>query len=246
MIFFCFSSKDRHSIVEALLYHIMNYELPVWYDRQQMLLGDNREYKNFTEGVDKASYFIIVLSPNSIASICANEEIELIRNRHIRNNIVVFPLFYNINACDIPDKYSWMKQLVYKEIKKDEDVYSACNHIVCKVLMDELSKYKYSSLNHLYNVCKNIPLQSFVAEMINKYTAIDNNNYNSKIAILYSIYIFIKHSYTLSTIPVYYYAGMDRLFDETRLNLEIDLREILIFERLTLLLLNSVLFGYVT
>ena len=87
----------------------MNYELPVWYDRQQMLLGDNRDYKNFTEGVDKASYFIIVLSPNSIASVCANEEIELIRKKHLNTNVVVFPLFYNINACDIPNEYSWMK-----------------------------------------------------------------------------------------------------------------------------------------
>lgn len=246
MIFFCFSSKDRHAVVEALLYHIMNYELPVWYDRQQMLLGDQRDYKNFTEGVDSASYFLIVLSPNSISSICANEEIELIRKKYIKNNnIVVFPLFYNINASDIPEKYSWMKKLVYKEIRKDEDVYSACNHIVCKVLSDELLKYRFPSLNHLYTACKNVPLQSFVTEMLNKYTAIDNSNYNSKITMLYSIYIFIKNTYTLSNIPEYYYAGMDRLFDETRLNLELDLRETIIFERLILLLLNSVLFGHI-
>ena len=223
----------------------MNYELPVWYDRQQMLLGDNRDYKNFTEGVDKASYFIIVLSPNSIASVCANEEIELIRKKHLNTNVVVFPLFYNINACDIPNEYSWMKQLVYKEIKKDEDVYSACNHIVCKVLIDEISKYKFQSINLLCNECKNIPMQSFVSEMLNKYAAIDNNNYNCKITILYSIYIFIKNTYSLSSIPEYYYAGMDRLFASTKLNLTIDLRETIIFERLTLLLLNSVLFGYV-
>ena len=245
MIFFCFSSKDRHSIVEALLHHIMNYALPVWYDRQQMLLGDDRDYKNFIEGVEMASYSIIVLSPNSIASVCANEEIELIRQKYVNNNIVVFPLFYNINASDIPEKYLWMKRLVYKEVKNENDIYSACNHIICKVLTDELSKYRLHSFSHYCNECKNIPIQGFVIEMLNKYTVIDNNNYNSKITILYSIYIFIKNSYTLSTIPEYYYSGMDRLFDETRLNLEIDLRETIIFEKMTLLLLNSVLFGYI-
>ena len=57
MIFFCFSSKDRHTIVDAILFHITKYEIPVWYDRQQMLLGDDRNHKNFTEGVEKASYF---------------------------------------------------------------------------------------------------------------------------------------------------------------------------------------------
>lgn len=246
MIFFCFSSKDRHTVVEAMLYHIMNYELPVWYDRQRMLLGDDRNYKNFTEGIDNADYFIIILSPNSITSICANEEIELIKSKYIKNNVVVFPLFYNITATEIPDRYLWMKQLVYKELKQEEDVYSACNHIICKVLLDELSKYKFHSLNQLYNAYKNIPLQKFVTEMINKYTEIDNNNYNSKITILYSIYIFIRNTYELSSIPEYYYSGMDRLFDETKLNLEIDLRETIIFEKLILLLLNSVLFGYIT
>ena len=245
MIFFCFSSKDRHSVVEALLYHITNFELSVWYDRQQMLLGDNRDYKNFTEGVDKATYAVIILSPNSISSICANEEIELIRKKHIEQSITVFPLFFNIKASDIPDNYIWMKQLVYKELIKEEDVRSACNHIICKVLSDELLKYKLHSLDKLYEECKKIPSLCFVSEMISHYKIIDKSNYNSRIAMLFSIYTFIKNSYSLADIPYFYYVGMDRLFDETKLNLEIDLRETIIFEKLILLLLNSVLFGYV-
>lgn len=116
MIFFCFSSIDRHSIVEAILFHITKYQLPIWYDRQQMLLGDNRNYKNFIEGVDIASYFIIVLSPNSISSTCANEEMELIKEKYNNNAAIVFPLFYNIAIDKIPNKYNWMKQLVYKEM----------------------------------------------------------------------------------------------------------------------------------
>lgn len=245
MIFFCFSSKDRHTIVEAILFHITKYELPIWYDRQQMLLGDDRNYKNFEEGIDKASYFIIVLSPNSIASICANEEIDLIKNRYNKNHIVVFPLFYNITADNVPKKYSWMKQLVYKEIKKDVDVYSACNHIICKVLYDELSKCKFQSFKHFCDEYKSIPSQHYVIEMLNSYAAIDDSNYNSKIAILYSLYIFIKNTYNITSIPAYYFAGMDRLFDDVKLNLETDLREIIILERSLLLLLNSILFGNV-
>lgn len=245
MIFFCFSSKDRHAIVEAILFHITKYELPVWYDRQQMLLGDNRNYKNFKEGVDKASYFIIVLSPNSIASICANEEIDLIKNRYNKNHTVVFPLFYNITADNIPKKYSWLKQLVYKEIRKDVDVYSACNHMICKVLHDELSKCKFRSFKQFCDEYKNIPSQHYVIEMLNSYAAIDDGNYNAKIATLYSLYIYIKNTYNITSIPPYYYAGINRLFDDVKLNLETDLREIIILERSLLLLLNSILFGNV-
>lgn len=223
----------------------MNYELPVWYDRQQMLLGDERNYKNFIEGVNNATYFVIILSPHTISSACANEEIELIRKKHICDNSVVFPLFYNITAYSVPDTYSWMKNLVYKEIKKEEDVYSTCNHIVCKILLDELSKYKYQSLGQFCDECANVPLLHFVIELLTKYNHVDNNNYNSKITILYSIYIYLKNFYSFTSIPEYYYAGMDRVFEATRLNLEINLREIIILEKITLLLLNTVLFGYI-
>ena len=73
MLFFCFSSKDRHSIVESILFHLTNYGLPVWYDRHKMLLGDERDNKNFDEGVKACNYSIIILSANTIASECANE-----------------------------------------------------------------------------------------------------------------------------------------------------------------------------
>lgn len=243
MIFFCFSSKDRHSIVEAILFHIAKYQLPIWYDRQQMLLGDNRNHKNFTEGVDKASYFIIILSPNSISSICANEEIDFIRERHEKKNAVVFPLFYNISANNVPNKYIWMKQLVYKEITNNVDVYSACNHIVCKVLSDKLAQCKIQSFEQFCQKYNNIPSQHYVIKMLNDYSSIDDCNYNSKIAILYSLYIYIKGFYDITSIPAYYYAGIDRLFDDIKLNLQTDLREILILEKSFLLLLNAILFG---
>ena len=66
MLFFCFSSKDRHSIVESILFHLTNYGLPVWYDRHKMLLGDERDNKNFDEGVKACNYSIIILSANTI------------------------------------------------------------------------------------------------------------------------------------------------------------------------------------
>ena len=79
MVFFCFSSKDRQAIVESILYHLDNYCIPVWYDRRTMLMSDQRNYKNFVEGVGSCRYAVIILSPNCVASKCANEEIELIK-----------------------------------------------------------------------------------------------------------------------------------------------------------------------
>ena len=109
MLFFCFSSKDRHSIVESILFHLTNYGLPVWYDRHKMLLGDERDNKNFDEGVKACNYSIIILSANTIASECANEEIDLIYQRYKQHKMYVFPIFFNIKASQLPEKYCWMK-----------------------------------------------------------------------------------------------------------------------------------------
>lgn len=61
-------------------------------------MGDQRNYKNFVEGVGLCNYAIIILSPNSIVSKCANEEISLIKEKHENGQMVVFPIFFNVKA----------------------------------------------------------------------------------------------------------------------------------------------------
>ena len=245
MIFFCFSSKDRITIVEAILFHITNYELPVWYDRYKMLMGDERDYKNFEEGVGGCKYAIIIVSPNAIESICAQEEIELIYRRYIKGDMTVFPIFYNIKANELPEKLRWMTQLVYKELDAGTDAYSACNHVICRVLLDELEKYKIKSINDFLGLYEHNSALCYITKLLKAYCRVSDDNKDAQIALLYAVCQYIREYYNLDDIPAFYYAGVDRLFDETRLHLPIDLREMLIFERLMLLLINSVLFGYI-
>ncbi|MEK3686222.1 toll/interleukin-1 receptor domain-containing protein [Paenibacillus sp. FSL R10-2736] len=245
MIFFCFSSKDRKQIVEALLFHITNFELPVWYDRHKMLMGDERDYKNFDEGVAKAHYAIIVLSPNAIASVCAQEEIAMLHKQYKSGKTTVFPLFYNLKASEVPEELGWMKKLVYKEMNAELDARSACNHIICRYLLDELGKYRFQTINAFLKWHGDNAALGYVAQLLKAYTKISDENVNAQIALLYAACLFMKSNYRLGELPDFYYAGVDRLFDETRLYLSVDLRETLILERLTLLLINSVLFGYI-
>lgn len=234
MIFLCFSSKDRYEIVESIYYHIKNIGIPVWYDRNEILMGDDRDYKNFVEGVDSCKYAIIILSPNSIESVCANEEIDLIYNRYKTGKIYVFPVFYNITADNIPQKYLWMKKLVYKELNISIDSRGLCNHVICKYLLDQVKLLKYQSINELKNL--SIP---FISLIIESYSEINGNNYNARIALLYSAVLYIKNQYR---IPEYCIKGMQYLFNETKLNLPIDLRETIIFERLFIISVNYILF----
>ena len=245
MIFFCFSSKDRLQIVEAILFHITNYEIPVWYDRHKMLMGDDRNYKNFSEGVGKNKYAIIIVSPNSIQSVCALEEMDLIYKRYEKGEMTVFPIFYNIKASELPDALTWMTKLVYKELDNNSDARSACNHVICRVLLDELEKYKINNINTFLEQYGQNSALSYITKLLKAYCRISDDNRDDQISLLYAVCLYIRERYNISEIPAFYYVGIDRLFDETRLHLLIDLRETLIFERLTLLLINSVLFGYI-
>ena len=56
-VFLCFSSKDRYEIVESIYYHLKNFGVSVWYDRAEILMGDNRNQKNFTEGVCRCNLY---------------------------------------------------------------------------------------------------------------------------------------------------------------------------------------------
>ena len=245
MIFFCFSSKDRLQIVEAMLFHITNYELPVWYDRHKMLMGDDRDYKNFDEGINQCEYAIIIVSPNVIASTCAREEIELIRKRYEADEMTVFPVFYNLKASELPAQLQWMTKLVYKELDASTDSRSACNHIICRVLLDELEKYRIKSINDFLTFCGTNSALGYPARLLKAYCKVSDDNRDAQITLLYAVCLYIRTQYNLNDVPAFYYAGIDRLFDETRLHLPVDLRETLIFERLTLLLTNAVLFGYI-
>ena len=55
MIFIGYSSKDRYSVVEPILFHLKHLGLHVWYDFHDMFLGDDRYQENFVNGIESAS-----------------------------------------------------------------------------------------------------------------------------------------------------------------------------------------------
>lgn len=245
MVFLCFSSKDRIEIAESTLFHLTNFEFPVWYDRHKMLMGDARNYKNFEEGVGQSEYAIVIVSPNSIQSVCAQEEMDLIFKRYKAGDMTVFPIFYNIKANELPQNLQWMTALVYKELDAGSDTRSACNHVICRVLLDELDKYRIHTICEFLKEYEHNAAFSYIAEVLKAYCRISDDNRDAQIALLYAVCLYIRDHYNLRNVPAFYLAGVDRLFDETRLHLPIDLRETLIFERLALLHINTMLFGYI-
>ncbi len=232
MIFLCFSSKDRYDIVESVYYHIKNIGIPIWYDRNEILMGNNRNYKNFVEGVESCNYAIIILSPNSISSIYANEEIDLIYKRYQNNLTYVFPVFYNIGVQDVPPKYNWMKELVYKELNISTDSRGLCNHVICKYLEDSIKMLTYHSLEELEGRS-----DEFINSLIHHYLQVDGENYNARIALLFSAIKYIEVHLKIN-LPTYCSKGSTYLFNETKLSLPMDQRETMIFEHIFVVAAN--------
>ena len=100
-LFICFSAKDRYNIVQPIVYHLKNYGVNVWYDRYEMVMGDDRFKKNIEEGAGKCGYALIVLSPNTINSVCATEEINILKSRYYKKEIIVFPVLFLLSLAGL-------------------------------------------------------------------------------------------------------------------------------------------------
>ena len=242
-IFVCLSSKDRQTVVESIMYHIANFGFAMWYDRHKMLLGDKRNYKNFIEGIVQTEYAIVVMSKNSIESTCVAEEMEYLKKQYDIGLITIFPVFYKILPTELPNSYQWLTDLVYKELDEKSGTLLTCNHIITKILNDELKKCKYQTLHELLNFLETHNQDKFITNMLRAYLEISGENHNARISILYSICTYL--SVTMKDIemfPQYYWKGFERIFSYTKLNLETDLRETLILEIQTIILVNNLYF----
>lgn len=236
MIFLCFSSKDRHSIVESFLYHLRNCGMETWYDRSKIVLGDERNYKNFNEGILQNKYSLIILSKNTIESVCANEEIDIIYKQYKTGKMTVFPVFYELKARDLPMKYKWMTSLVYKELKASDGTLGTCNHIVVKFLNDLIIAEKYKTIEDCTNML-NKAGEKYISTILSNYLQIDHQNYNAKISLVYCVYQYCTTK--IAQIKPLVSLPFEHMFAINKLNLKIDSREVLILELSSVLLLNQ-------
>ncbi len=229
-VFICFSAKDRYNIAQPIVYHLKNYGINVWYDRHEMVMGDDRIKRNIEEGAGKCRYAIIILSSNTLDSICATEEIKILELRYYEGEVVIFPVLYELKPCDIPQKFIWIRNLIFKEVTHATGTLEICNHIACKITQDMLEYCKCKSIQDIIN--SNLFLPKTVNSLLKQYSKIDNANLNSRVTMLYSIYIIIIESNnvkksTLCELPT---KVFERIFAETLLNLTIDYRELWLLE----------------
>lgn len=239
-VFICFAAEDRYRIAESIVYHLKNYGIDLWYDRYSLIMGDNRIEKNLIDGASKCKYAVTIISEFTAISPCAMEELSIIKQRHEKGDIFIFPILYEISPESLSTNLLWIKELIFKETNRSSGTYEICNHISCKITNDILQKYKVQNIQYIVEKMPDtIPLATYL--ILKSYQEIDARNLNSKVALLYSAYITIKAVIKHSSNQM---IGMisrifERLFSETKLNLEIDYREIWLLENTICILVNQ-------
>lgn len=241
MIFLCFSSQDRYSIVKSCLYHLKNYGYNTWYDYHELILGDKKREKNFIKAIQSCDYFIIIYSNNLLNSPCAVNEEKLIYAEATKRNITVFPLLYNLKFSELPSTTQYkIENLIYNEITDDTGCIGPVNQIVVKLLLDEMGYGEFdftpSIDSLLLNRVDDIYLKSILAE----YLSISKENFNARISILYCAYKYIVTNNVLEDIPTHYSQTITYLSHYTKLNIPYNHKELIIAELIMINLINLI------
>lgn len=229
-VFICFAAEDRYSIAEPLVFHLKNYGINVWYDRQRLVMGDNRIEKNINEGAKKSQYAITIISDNTADSKCAMEELSIIEYRYRNEEITIFPVLYEIIPQNIPSKLCWIKELIFKEADRGSGTRDICNHIACKVTEDIKQKYKFKTINDIL-YCESAEVPKIIHMLLLKYKEIDISNLISRVTLLYTVYLIASENLTENSFDsLLVQSVFERLFSETRLNITVDYRELWLLE----------------
>lgn len=230
-VFLCFSSKDRFTVVNSVLYNLKRYGVPVWYDYHELTLGDNRINGNFTNGLNLCDYAVVIISPNMYECACGNDELDEIHRRYIEQSIQIFPLFYNVKATEVPNKYCWLTKLIYNEICNDSGTLSPCRQIVYKLFCDMTPNNSKTSIKEF------IPTENeYINKMLNVYSQIEDSNHNAKFSILYGLFLYMDLIGV--TVDKMCKETAERISQETSLNISYPHKELLIMEKIVMFMLD--------
>lgn len=241
MIFLCFSSQDRYSVVKSCLYHLKNYGYDTWYDYHELILGDKKHEKNFVKAIQSCEYFIIIYSNNFFNSPCAVNEETLIYDEAKKRNIVIFPLLYDIKFNELPLKVQGkIKNLIYNEITHETGCISSVNQMVIKILLDEMHYNEFDFTPSINSILIKKVDDIFLKSILSEYLNISKENFNARISILYCAYKYIETNNVLDDIPIHYSQTINYLVHYTKLNIPYNHKELIMAELIIINLIRLI------
>lgn len=99
-VFLCHSSKDK-PFVRRLARELRDNRIDVWFDEENILIGQSF-IDQIQDGIRKADYVAVVLTPNFLTGPWANRELQMAISREVQaGRVKVLPVLRK--DCDIPE-----------------------------------------------------------------------------------------------------------------------------------------------
>lgn len=98
--FISHASEDKANIVRPLAERLQNHGLRVWFDEQQILIGDSLR-RRIDEGLSRSRFGIVILSPSFFAKDWPQKELDALASREIGNEKVILPIWHELTEADV-------------------------------------------------------------------------------------------------------------------------------------------------
>lgn len=234
-IFFCFSGKDRLVYAESSNFHLKNLGIEVWYDYEKLYLGDDGDYVNIEEGLERSNIFLIFISKNLFQSTGALLELAALRDKVARyHDITIIPILCGIMSSDIPKEYHWISDYIYGEMTLDisTGTYDLSIDILKRLLKEKLKTVEIKDLLSIDNIKEN-----FIDNLIKSYNMTDKNCFLVRITLLYTMILYYLEKFNIQNDILF--CSTHFIFNKVRLNIQPTIKEIACMESILLLLVSQ-------
>ncbi|MFV1975536.1 MAG: toll/interleukin-1 receptor domain-containing protein, partial [Candidatus Scalindua sp.] len=101
-VFVSHASEDKEDFVDALVKKLEEFNLEVWYDKNELTIGDDIQ-QNIISGIEFSLTGIVVLSPHFFDrnKSWTKEELNKFLSRKEQNSKVILPVLHNMSVEDL-------------------------------------------------------------------------------------------------------------------------------------------------
>ena len=140
--------------------------------------------------------------------------------------------------------------MIYNELNEKTGSLLTSNQILSKYLKDIIRDLEIREFNQVLNFLSKKEnssiVTSYLSDILSSYFEIGSANINARIAVLHCAILFLLHYIDENDLSILKIIRKSTayIFNSYKLNLEIDFKEIIIFEDIIIVLLNIIAFPH--
>lgn len=99
-----YAHDDGATVAQSLYEELITYNLGVWFDKNEILTGDNIR-KTIDKGLSESKYGIVILTESYFKKAWTNYELDALTQRQMVEDKIILPIWHNITKEEVM-KYS--------------------------------------------------------------------------------------------------------------------------------------------